>query len=499
MNAQTTFEVSGNGNLPATLANIEDFVDGRNRALELWLARYDTFHEMGDACDKASIAGAIGIRGDTSNGYGEKSVSGAFTQGPTQKVSRWDGEKRSDFTGREWFVKSITQTIDRRCWSTLMERLNFDRFLDRQAREEFHAGLQNEPPEFTVETVSATFGHLWTNRTDIWLRGLANTFMGLDRRFRSHDAFAIGNRIVIEYCFSDCGMWQNYNRRDTIRDVERIFRELDGKAPYGYDEGITKLLSDANRWRPTAATIEGEYFRARSFKNGNVHLWFTDKKLLAKVNECLIEYFKPVEGDVDDDGAPCYDSGPAYHSVPAKNFGEFFTNRETGERVIEEAKIADGMTVLEPSAGGGMLAVLARHQGGIVDCFEIQQRYADALAKVGFNAVCADFVRIEPARHGKQYDRIVMNPPFDRGRDCDHVRHAYQFLKPGGRLVAIMSARAEFAGDPRHKALHALVDECNRGGSRWDRRARWIDLPEKSFAHAGTNVNTVMLVLEKPQ
>lgn len=90
-----------------------------------------------------------------------------------------------------------------------------------------------------------------------------------------------------------------------------------------------------------------------------------------------------------------------------------------------------------------------------------------------------------------------MNPPFDRGRDCDHVRHAYQFLKPGGVLVAIMSARAEFAEDARHKALHALVDEVRRVNYR--NSARWDDLPERSFAHAGTNVNTVMLVLEKPR
>jgi 16S rRNA G1207 methylase RsmC len=36
-----------------------------------------------------------------------------------------------------------------------------------------------------------------------------------------------------------------------------------------------------------------------------------------------------------------------------------------------------------------------------------------------------------------QFDRIVMNPPFDHDTDIDHIRHAYRMLKPGGRLVAI--------------------------------------------------------------
>jgi hypothetical protein len=90
-----------------------------------------------------------------------------------------------------------------------------------------------------------------------------------------------------------------------------------------------------------------------------------------------------------------------------------------------------------------------------------------------------------------------MNPPFDRGRDCDHVRHAWQFLKPGGVLVAVMSARAEFGTDARHKALHDIIDTLN--APRWSREATWHDLPEGSFAHAGTNVNTVMLCMRKPR
>ena len=39
-------------------------------------------------------------------------------------------------------------------------------------------------------------------------------------------------------------------------------------------------------------------------------------------------------------------------------------------------------------------------------------------------------------------DRVVMNPPFERYQDRDHVLHALSLLKPGGRLVAITGAGA---------------------------------------------------------
>jgi hypothetical protein len=38
-----------------------------------------------------------------------------------------------------------------------------------------------------------------------------------------------------------------------------------------------------------------------------------------------------------------------------------------------------------------------------------------------------------------KFDRVVMNPPFDHGADIKHVEHARKFLKPGGRLVAVVA------------------------------------------------------------
>lgn len=58
------------------------------------------------------------------------------------------------------------------------------------------------------------------------------------------------------------------------------------------------------------------------------------------------------------------------------------------------------------------------------------------------------------------------------------------------------AARAEFATDERHKALHDLI-ATTRGRYHWGRE--WSDLPERSFAHAGTNVNTVTLRIQKPR
>src|SRR3546814_19364458 len=99
-----------------------------------------------------------------------------------------------------------------------------------------------------------------------------------------------------------------------------------------------------------------------------------------------------------------------------------------------------------------------------------------------------DFLALTPDLIGS-FDRIIMNPPFDRGRDIDHVNHAIEFLAPGGILVAIMSAGTEFKSDAKAAAFHAKIERY---------RARFRDLDPGSFASVGTMVNTVVLTLRKP-
>jgi 16S rRNA G1207 methylase RsmC len=85
------------------------------------------------------------------------------------------------------------------------------------------------------------------------------------------------------------------------------------------------------------------------------------------------------------------------------------------------------------------------------------------------------------------YDRILMNPPFSKQQDIDHVLHAWKFLKPGGRLVAIMSGGTDYRTNKKAVAFQNLVAE----------HGHIEPLPEGSFEESGTGVNTVLVVLDK--
>jgi phospholipid N-methyltransferase len=269
--------------------------------------------------------------------------------------------------------------------------------------------------------------------------------------------------------------------------------QLDGKSPVAAYASIANQI-EATRDQGTPRLVHGDYFRVRVFGNGNLHVWFERADLLREANKLLAEYYGEAIGEGVDAATP--DDSPRPFATPAKNFGFFPTSESVADKMVNYASIGRGTRVLEPSAGTGVLARAALSAGALVTCVELQAPMARELITAhDFEAVhCADFLTMTPAQLGI-FDVVMMNPPFDNGRDCDHVAHALQFVREGGILVAIMAARAEFSDNARAVSLRRKV-------AKWPKAygwlSQWIDLPAGSFAHAGTNVNTVVLAIRRP-
>lgn len=167
--------------------------------------------------------------------------------------------------------------------------------------------------------------------------------------------------------------------------------------------------------------------------------------------------------------------------------GYFPTPKNIVDQMIELADIEPGMKVLEPSAGKGNIADALRQTGADVDVVEPAYALRQILEAKGHNLVGTDFLE-----HTGEYERIVMNPPFENGQDIDHVRHAYELLKPGGKLVAIMSEGSFFRSDKKAVAFREWLDEV--GGIS-------EPLPEGAFksSERPTGVHTRIVVIEKPE
>lgn len=193
--------------------------------------------------------------------------------------------------------------------------------------------------------------------------------------------------------------------------------------------------------------------------------------------------------------------------VDLRDHGFFPTPDEIVEKLVEWADVRYGMRCLEPSAGMGAIASLLAHIVGIenVRCGELLPECRKHLIEQGYRVDGnPDFLTWkEPAPYDSTslHDRVVMNPPFANLADVDHVQHAFQFVKPGGRLVAVTSPSWTFRQERKAQQFKVIVQRFNA----WPKiDGRPVDalpfesLPEGTFKEAGTDVRTVVVVLDKP-
>ncbi len=175
----------------------------------------------------------------------------------------------------------------------------------------------------------------------------------------------------------------------------------------------------------------------------------------------------------------------------------FYTPPELAERVADLASRAfPGNTlvtrsVLEPSAGHGTLvqAVLDRGSRNVT-CIEKDLEAVEVLERLQkdqpgiFQVHYGDFI----ASKWLRYDAVVMNPPFTRNQDIDHVTHALLHFKTV--LVAIMSPTWQTKTTKKAKAFRERLESYD-----WEIE----EVPAGTFKKSGTDVATVILVVKKEQ
>jgi hypothetical protein len=178
------------------------------------------------------------------------------------------------------------------------------------------------------------------------------------------------------------------------------------------------------------------------------------------------------------------------------------------------------LRVLEPSAGDGALVAAILDAAPHADVWAIEPNFVrgDRLVKLaadrgvqlwriedgsarpvdastdtaGTITLVDTYMETFAASVTGWFNVIVMNPPFAvPGRPTiwiDHLMLAWGMLRPNGRVVCFAPAGFVHRTDAKHEAVRDLVDE--HGG--------WKRLPVGAFKESGTDVDAVVLWLDKP-
>jgi len=179
------------------------------------------------------------------------------------------------------------------------------------------------------------------------------------------------------------------------------------------------------------------------------------------------------------------ESGTFEHPKKLDNFGFFPTPVALVQEMIVKAGLVAGMSVLEPHGGDGAIAVCAAEIVGYnnVVTVELQESNAETLRRKGFSPFVGDFLAFDTEQ---RFQCILMNPPFSKQQDIDHVLHAWKFVAVGGCLVSIMASSVKYRDNAKSIMFRAFLEQ--HGGVIEDN-------PEGSFKSSGTGVRTVTVTM----
>ena len=180
---------------------------------------------------------------------------------------------------------------------------------------------------------------------------------------------------------------------------------------------------------------------------------------------------------------------------PKVKTGYFPTPPKLVTRMIELAELEYKHMILEPSAGQGHIAdeicsTTGLHPHEIMIC-EVLPENVSILRKKEYVVEELEFFALadELKSNKMDFDRILMNPPFEKQACIDHVTTAFSLLANGGTLVAIMSSGVMFRENKKTTTFRENI--LNKYGVSVE------DNPGGSFKESGTMVNTVMIKLVK--
>lgn len=147
-------------------------------------------------------------------------------------------------------------------------------------------------------------------------------------------------------------------------------------------------------------------------------------------------------------------------------------------------------TVFDPSAGGGR--ILDRVKEIVPGTSTVGVEINQALAKIarikGHQVFTGDIMQPAGTDYDpmtRQYDTILMNPPFENKQDEEMIEFVFnKFLVHGGTLVSVVAGMNPSGKSGRFQNL--ITDH-----------GEWEELPEGSFKASKTGVHTFLVILNK--
>ena len=196
-------------------------------------------------------------------------------------------------------INDFIEEMNQKFWRKFIDETDFESRLPSQLKDNFRSNIQaNRNIAFNLDNLYYFYNELMNSIPDSYEKTVAKVFDDCTRRynytdnewckatwgydgFKSNDAFAIKNRIIIPCYIANPNSFSYHDIPDIFKDLNIIFNNIAGiknKDDLKYQGAIHKAMTS------NCKKFETEHFLISTFKKGTLHISFKNKKHLAMFN-----------------------------------------------------------------------------------------------------------------------------------------------------------------------------------------------------------------------
>lgn len=208
---------------------------------------------------------------------------------------------RNTYRANEQGLEQLMKRIQRAAWAVLVEKIGIKKLMSPKKREQLdylltdgrpryaHEGEPEQLPEITAETIVQVMQGFIQSAPEYLEESIREVYRWLiPSQFHgghvTNKRDRVGRKVIktyaVEIGYKSNYFRPNYHRQADLTALDSIFHALDGKGILSGHHG--PLVSAIIETEGGAG--ETEYFKFKSYKNGNLHIEFKRDDLLSLFN-----------------------------------------------------------------------------------------------------------------------------------------------------------------------------------------------------------------------
>lgn len=425
---------------------------------------------------------------------GQESVITYFAQGNSPN----DSFRMSSLFELDGAIKALNASY----WQKAITLTGALELMPAKKREEWHEKIRKlETPEFESESVLSTVENILLSRRDFFTDKVDGVFRSLSGTHVTNSPSGFTQRFIISGVINPKFLSPGHYKEEILGDLREIICQVNNlPKARNFHSLIWDVCQskEFGKW----ISYDGGLFRIKFFKSGTAHVevdkmtalklntLLANKYPMAipskfrfqnteykktdiplelidiKTVHCLSDYLRRASdgqvyyGELNKEavevlkilGAMFVKGYPKMEKIPVKTLREicrtrvsvnikenqyYPTKKNLAEMMVDLLNVESNSKILEPSSGqGALVEAVLREVRTEVTSIEINELNASMQEDKGLpRPLVMDFLDFD---ENQKFDRVIMNPPFSKGRAETHLKKAFGHLKPGGVLVACL-------------------------------------------------------------